>query len=126
MFPYDPNEVQQDAQRLVEKMVGEKCRSTCAILPYVVSEDGGRGCKIIFQIGADGVADAGRMLGAAVANMAQVVIKIREDIRVQLGDEAAEEFMKALVNDVDNVAKGNDGGVLKQMTSIMTGGKTRE
>lgn len=126
MFPYDLNEVQQDAQRLVEKMVGEKCRSTCAILPYVVREDGGRGCKIIFQIGADDVADAGRMLGAAVANMAQVVIKIREDIRVQLGDEAAEEFMKALVNDVDNVAKGNDGGVLKQMTSIMTGDKTRE
>jgi transcription antitermination factor NusA-like protein len=124
MFPYDPAEVQQDAQRLVEKMVGQKCRSTCAILPYVVGDDGGRGCKIIFQVGARNVADAGSMLGAAVANMAQVVSKLREDIRGQLGDEAAEEFMKSLMSDVDAVTGGD--GDLKQMTAIMTGDKTRE
>lgn len=124
MFPYDPAEVQQDAQRLVEKMVGQKCRSTCAILPYVVDDDGGRGCKIIFQVGARNVADAGSMLGAAVANMAQVVSKLREDIRGQLGDQAAEEFMKALASDVDSVTKGD--GDLKQMTAIMTGDKTHE
>ena len=72
-------------------------------------------------MGAPDVATVGRMLSAGVMNMANVVNKVKEDIRTQLGDEMADEFLKAIKDDVkDGVG---ESGTLKQMTEIMVGQK---
>ena len=116
MFPYDTKEVQKDASALLKKMTGRECPSSLALLSYVDDHDE-RGCKILLQMGAPDAATVGRMLSAGVLNMANVVGKVADDIRTQLGDEAADEFLKALVDDVKDGVGGN--GTLKQITELM-------
>lgn len=115
MFPYDTNEVQKDASDLLKKMTGRECPSSLSILTYVDDHDE-RGCKVIFQCAAQDVVTIGRMISAGVLNMGNVVNQVYESIRIQLGDEAAKEFLEALSNDVKESA---GSGALKQVTELM-------
>jgi len=118
MFEYDTDEVQRDAERLLEKMTGKKCQSMLSMLSYV-DEDGESGCKVIMKLVAKDPADLGRMIGSSVINIHHLVDKISNDIRAQFGDELADEFLKILQEDVEKrcVSKNQR---LKQLTQIMS------
>jgi hypothetical protein len=60
------------------------------------------------------------MISAGVLNMGNVVSQVYESIRIQLGDEAAKEFLDALKNDVKESA---GRGALKQVTDLMVNPK---
>lgn len=118
MFEYDTEEVQRDAERLLEKMTGRRCQSMLAMLSYVDEEDES-GCKIIMKLVAKSPRDVGRMIGSSVINLTHLISKMDRDIRAQFGDEIAEDFLKALQEDVEK-RRDSDHQRLKQMTQIMT------